>query len=439
MNAKTIRTLRRVVQGLALLFFLLLFVDTTFLTTQRAALQIVFYRLDPLVALTASLAARGVMAGFALAFISLSVTLIFGRVWCGWFCPMGTVLDLFSPRRSWRSRPKPPAERWRSLKYLLLLLLVIAALLGSQTFLFLDPITILTRSLADAIWPGLRFAVLQVESLLYTFPFLWPALDTVHAGLVYPLFKDVQPAFTLTIPIFLFFAGLIALNWWAERFWCRYLCPLGGLFGLLSRFSLFRRVVKEGCSNCAACSRHCPTDTIRADQNFASDPAECLVCYDCIQSCPRDVSDFRFMLPRWRPAPGQSYDPGRREAIGALGLAALWASLSGAESIRKRQPAMLVRPPGAVEADFEARCIRCNECVRVCPTQGLQPSFLEGGWQNMLTPRLEPRLGYCSYNCSACGQVCPTGAISTPHLTGKTHYPHRSRSGRSQPLLALGL
>jgi len=65
--------------------------------------------------------------------------------------------------------------------------------------------------------------------------------------------------------------------------------------------------------------------------------------------------------------------------------------------------------------------VRCNECVKVCETQGLQASFLEGGWQNLLTPRLVPRLGYCSYSCNACGQVCPTGAIPNLALEAKRH------------------
>jgi ferredoxin len=57
--------------------------------------------------------------------------------------------------------------------------------------------------------------------------------------------------------------------------------------------------------------------------------------------------------------------------------------------------------------------------VRVCPTQGLQPSLFEGGVQNLLTPRLVPRLGYCSFPCNACGQVCPTGAIPPLALEDK--------------------
>ncbi len=412
-----IRCIRIAVQYLSLLGFLYLFVFATFMNPWPGVSDL-FYRLDPLVAITASLAGRAFIAGLALAGITLVLTLIFGRVWCGWLCPMGTTLDLLSPRHmrriGRRSIPRKPSEGWRAVKYVLLAFLIAAALLGNQSFMFLDPITLLTRTLTNGVWPALRAGVYAMEGFLYQFEFLWGALDALHGGVVYPLFRDVQSVYPLAVPIVLFFAGIVALNWVAERFWCRYLCPLGGLLGLLSRFAIFRRVVGEDCSSCAVCNRRCPTGTIDSDRGFASDPAECTVCYECIEACPRGGTSFRAHIPL-KLAARQEYDPSRREALGALGLAAAWTALAGIEPARKHPSTYLIRPPGARQTDFESLCIRCNECVRVCQTQGLQPSFLEGGLSNMLTPVLMPRLGACNYNCDACGQVCPTGAI--PNLT----------------------
>lgn len=427
-NPKTVRVIRKLVQVLALLLFLVLFLAATFLNPLRGIADL-FYRFDPLVALTAILAGRAWIAGFALAGITLLATLFFGRVWCGWICPMGTALDLLSPsRRPGKRSPRllkiqPPSDRWRVIKYVLLAFLVFAALLGNQTFIIFDPITILTRTTANAIWPALRSAVFAIEAFLYQFNILWSPLDAVHNAIVYPLFGDGLPVYLLGMPIFFFFAGIVALNWITERFWCRYLCPLGGLLGLVSRFAFFRRVVGDSCTGCAACSRHCPTGTIDPGRNYASDPAECTVCYDCIASCTKGGSSFGWHSLDWKSPQSLVYNPGRREFLGALGGATIWTALAGVEPIRKRLPPFMVRPPGAAQVNFEALCIRCNECVRICPTQGLQPSLIEGGWQNLLTPRLVPRLGYCSYNCNACGLACPTGAIPSLTLEQKRHAP----------------
>jgi MauM/NapG family ferredoxin protein len=127
--------------------------------------------------------------------------------------------------------------------------------------------------------------------------------------------------------------------------------------------------------------------------------------------CTREGVAFRWQWPHWKPARWHDYDPGRREVLSGLGVAAVGVALAGVEPITERQPATLVRPPGATLTDFTTLCVRCSECVRVCPTQGLQPSLFEGGLQNLLTPRLVSRLGYCDYSCNACGEVCPTGAL----------------------------
>jgi formate hydrogenlyase subunit 6/NADH:ubiquinone oxidoreductase subunit I len=72
----------------------------------------------------------------------------------------------------------------------------------------------------------------------------------------------------------------------------------------------------------------------------------------------------------------------------------------------------LLRPPGALdEPDFLSRCIRCGECMKVCPNNALQPTLVEAGLEGLWTPTLVPRIGYCEPSCVLCSEVCPTGAI----------------------------
>jgi formate hydrogenlyase subunit 6/NADH:ubiquinone oxidoreductase subunit I len=57
--------------------------------------------------------------------------------------------------------------------------------------------------------------------------------------------------------------------------------------------------------------------------------------------------------------------------------------------------------------------------MKVCITNGLQPTLFEAGAEGIWSPMLVPRIGYCEYRCTLCGQVCPTGAIKRLQLEEK--------------------
>jgi ferredoxin len=217
-----------------------------------------------------------------------------------------------------------------------------------------------------------------------------------------------------------FFALLLLANILAPRFWCRYLCPLGGLLGLISRVALFRRQVGEECQGCKLCTQACPTGTINPAKGYASDPAECTMCMDCLETCPRSFVSF---VPKIALAEGQEYDPRRRDALLGLGIAIGGVVLFRSNLLAKRESPFLLRPPGARETNPDVvamtLCTRCNQCLRACPTSVLQPAVGEAGLEGFASPVLVPRLGYCDYSCNACGQVCPTQAIPPLSLAEK--------------------
>ena len=79
-----------------------------------------------------------------------------------------------------------------------------------------------------------------------------------------------------------------------------------------------------------------------------------------------------------------------------------------------------ISPPGSLSLEhFTGNCTACSLCVSACPTQVLQPSFLEYGFIGMLQPRLDNSKGFCNYECTACMEVCPAGAILPQPLYDK--------------------
>jgi MauM/NapG family ferredoxin protein len=365
-----------------------------------------FFLADPLVGLAAMTAGRGWILPMAIGGLAvLAATLVLGRAWCGWVCPLGSVLDWIPAHRP-RDNERDLAGFWRQGKQLVLFLVIFGALLGSLTLIALDPLTIMFRSLAAGVLPLLNVLLLTVDTWLYQFSALQSPVGWFD-GSVRAVLLGVQEFYPPNLTLLGFAGGVLALNVVRRRFWCRHLCPLGALLGLVSRLSLFRhRVHAEACISCGRCAARCPVQAIDAGRGFAADRGECTACLDCVENCPTHAISY---------APGRPFDPAyqpeRRHFFRTAGLAAVGAFVIAFVPTPHRRKQTLIRPPGATEDTLAAMCLRCGECVRVCPTGSIQPAADAAGWDGTWSPHLVMRHGYCDYSCNACGQVCPTGAI----------------------------
>ncbi|MFH0914100.1 MAG: 4Fe-4S binding protein [Chloroflexota bacterium] len=398
------RRARQLTRALFLLLFLYLLVQTR--QSAGGLPTDLFFRLDPLAGVSAMLASRSWLPALALGGVTLVLTLALGRFWCGWLCPMGTVLDWLPLRRRFRNRLTPPS-RWQITRYVLLFAVLLSALAGSLTLIFLDPITLLFRTITVTL-PLLSSLVTATESLLYRVEFLQTPLEQFDQWLR-ASFLPAEPRFFLpNLALILLFLGVVALNLFQPRFWCRHLCPLGTLLGLASRVPWLRqRVDQAKCTGCQRCAAKCPLEAMKVEPKPSASPTLCTLCLDCLGKCSKGAITFR---GEWGLAPG--YDPSRRRFLASAGIAVAGAALlhSVPPLIEKRSG--LVLPPGTSEERLISQCIRCGECLKVCPTGGLQPGYSAKG---LWTPMLVSRLGYCDYSCQACGRVCPTQAI--PELT----------------------
>ena len=350
--------LRRLSQIVFLAWFLVLLCGTGYRDRLSPALRL-FLDMDPLVAAANALATRALYRGLLWSLAILLPTLFLGRFFCGWICPLGTLHHFFAslkkPGR--RSIAANRYKNWQAFKYYLLIALLMAAFCGGSLAGIMDPISLMVRSVGLSILPAANYAL--------------PAIG----------FK--QPYFRQGFLLGLILIAILVLNLRIARLWCRAVCPLGALLGLMSRWSILGLEKRAGqCADCSRCLLHC---------QGGDDPipgarwrkAECHLCMNCVADCPEGGIQFRF-FPRTADTVEHA-DLDRRRALVSLGAGAAALPLLRSNTGLAAEPhERLIRPPAALgEKQFLARCISCGECMKVCPNNALHPAFTEAGWEGI--------------------------------------------------------
>ncbi|OPY76678.1 MAG: putative electron transport protein YccM [Syntrophorhabdus sp. PtaU1.Bin153] len=406
-------TWSRLSQILFLIAFFFLFVTTEYRGKDEISVALnSFFRADPLVTVSYIFSRKAFTILLLPGLLMTLFSMVLGRFFCGWICPLGTILDFTSKHIR---KVAPISVLKTRFKYYLLFTLLFAALFKVNLVGILDPIAILVRAMTFFFYPLFGYSIRSSWAGLYGL--VGEYRD--YLDFLYDFFRDFllpfrETFYPLAFLSLLLFVFIIVLERYEERNWCRNLCPLGTLLGFLARLSLFRRLPARLCPDCKACKDVCPT-------GFDSEilqKSDCILCMECKLKCAR--SRVRFLLRGAGREKASSPPPVMERRVLLTGL------LSGiflSRGFSFRTPSgqeRLLRPPGVNdEAEFLQKCVRCGECMKVCLRSALYPAFSQGGLHGLFMPLLIPRLGYCEYECNLCGQVCPTGAIPNLPLDRK--------------------
>ncbi len=421
------RNFRRISQLVFLSLFLFLLFQTEFRDTfSKQMTEVVrldypvsiFLEMDPLVAVATAVSTHAIYQKILWALVIVVGTLLIGRFFCGWVCPLGTINHFFSSYKPERKGGKKRIDanhykKWMSTKYYLFFGLIVLAMFTSLETGIIDPIPFLVRSLSISVMPAINVALRGGLDALYASNIgtLQALADGIYRLLGSSLLSFKPQYYHFAFVIGLVFLTVILLNRFITRFWCRGICPLGALLGILSRFSIFGMEKDNSkCDDCNRCLLHCQ-GACEPQGKVSWRQSECHLCFNCETECPQDVIRFRF-FPRLDSVNVEPDLKRRRVLSSVVAGAFALPLLRSTTGLAKNYNARVIRPPGSLEEeDFLARCIRCGECMKVCPTNAIHPTLFEAGFEGIWTPMLIMRVGYCEYSCVLCSQVCPTGAI----------------------------
>ena len=189
--------------------------------------------------------------------ILLLYSLMFGRMICGWLCPFGLVQELIYKLKTPKLKKSPVTRALSYLKYAILIF-----------FVFIVPIMYAFR---DTPLPAFCKYICPAGTLEGGIGLLSNAVNASYFSMLGPLFtwKFLLMVAVLVGSVFIF------------RVFCRFLCPLGALYGLFNRISFFGvKVERPKCTNCGLCISQCKLDIHHvADQ-------ECISCGECMDVCP---------------------------------------------------------------------------------------------------------------------------------------------------------
>ena len=329
----------------------------------------------------------------------LLLTLVLGRLYCSFLCPLGVVQDIAIRLKKMIVRSKRRSSftlNHRLLRYSFFAMLVAAFVMGSALPLGLfDPFSAFGRFGSAVLAPG----------------FIWINNFLADSSVV-EMYPRAYAPFSLAVLLvgggFLFVIFVVAFFW--NRLFCNTLCPVGALLGIFSRFSWYKiGFNSDACIKCGKCAVVCKAGCIDY-KNGIVDSERCVGCLNCLTVCSFNaISYMHKKLPD-----SVVKTPSRRAFMVIGGASAVGAVLAPTVLCKGHDGNIPVMPPGAVDFKrFSSKCTACQLCVSNCPGNVLKPASFQYGLGGFLQPRLDFDSGMCEFDCTVCSDICPSGALIT--------------------------
>lgn len=345
--------------------------------------------------------------------ILLVLSLVFGRVYCSFICPMGVYQDV----AAWLSKKFTKKKKYTFskamtvLRWTVLAATVIAFIFGFNFLVgLLDPYGAYGRIVTHIFRP----AYLAGNNLL---EYIFSSFDnyTFYKVGIYSL------GLLSTLIALATLVGIGLLAWRNGRTWCNTICPVGTLLGFISRYSFFRlQFDDDKCNSCGLCAMKCKASCINS-KDKQIDYSRCVTCFNCIEACNR--SAMKYAPYKWKKTvtnvpENKTVDESKRRFLSATVVTAVAAtslmgqkvaSITGKRALKRNLP---IVPPGGLNVEnLQEKCISCHLCVSKCPSHVIKPAFTEYGLGGMMQPRLYFDHGFCNYDCTVCSDVCPSKAL----------------------------
>ena len=354
----------------------------------------------------------------------LVLTLLFGRVYCSYICPLGIFQDviIWISRKTKRDKKKAQyrfalPKTW--VRYSIVVVVCLSLLTGSIFLVnLLEPYSNFGRFVSDFFRP----LYMLINNLLVK------VLEAAGWYVLYPVKIAKTDPFALIVPAVM----LLLVVWFSfrkGRLYCNTVCPGGTFLGLVSKISLFKiRIDQDVCNKCGKCMFACKSQCIDVKQQNV-DFTRCVGCGDCLKVC--DKNGIRYSLAPAGKEKKQKPDSSKRRFVAEslifiTAIGGLSFPVTAQNRRRKRgekgsgigtgnmkmENIHPVSPPGSLAFEhFTDACTACHLCVSACPTGVLKPSFLQYGFFGMMQPYMDYHTSFCNFECVKCTEVCPSKAL----------------------------